>query len=80
MARIMVTVKSHGVVTTNSARSIKAAYEDAANVVGIAKKCNYEVVGSAPGITMLMCPRHINQPMAADQDFCYIVSAGKDGN
>lgn len=67
-------IKSHGTVTTHKMRSMKIAYDSMNQTVAAAMQDGYTRVGSAPGITMMICAEHNGSRLPADADFCYIVA------
>jgi len=65
--------KHHGTVAEFKVRSKAEARESARSRTENACKQGYTLVGSAPGLTMLVCKEHANG-LPADADFCYIIS------
>lgn len=70
---VVTQIKQHGTVLDFSFRSKAAAREEGRKNVEGAQAKGYTLVGSAPGLTILVCPQHASG-LPVDADFCFIVS------
>jgi hypothetical protein len=66
-------VKEHGAVKTYRVRSRAEALTQRDVVCANLKRQGYTIVGSCPGMTMLVCGEH-QRALPLNADFCFIIA------
>lgn len=66
--------KHHGDVESFKIKSMHETLLVRDRMIEDMRAAGYELVGSAPHLTMFVCEQHLREPLPPSADFCYIIA------